>query len=157
MKKTIALLVAMALLLLLPACGSTAREVKDFDPVDLSSALLDSKCFTDLLSEMDKSVALELYGVDPAKVDSCSVYLGTGATAEEIAVFKAVDSDAADSIAAALQNRVTCQVEAYKNYVPREVPKLEKAIVLSAGVYAVYVTAEDSDGARAIVDDYMKS
>ncbi|MGE4353973.1 MAG: DUF4358 domain-containing protein [Oscillospiraceae bacterium] len=157
MKKIIALLVVMALLLLLPACGSEENKVKDFDPADLSAALLDSNCFTDLLSEMDTAVALELYGIDAEKVDGCSVYLGTGATAEEIAVFKAVDADAAAEIAAALQDRVASQVEAYKNYVPKEVPKLEKAIVLSKGVYAVYVTAEDSDGARSIVDNFMKS
>lgn len=153
MKKT-TLLIAVVLLLMLCACGGGA-ESTEFEPDELTDSLLDGKCFTDLLSEMDESTALELYGIDADMVDSSCVYLGTGATAEEIAVFKAKDADSADDIADLLKTRVSSQIKAYENYVPAEVPKLKKAIVKTAGCYAVYVTADNADEAEEIIDTYM--
>ena len=154
MKRTLSLLLSLMLLSTLCACGGSSPA--DFAPGDLAAELLDSDCFTDLLSEMDTDVALELYGIDKAEVESCAVYLGTGATAEEIAVFKAKDADGVKTIAEALNARVASQITAYENYVPAEVPKLKDAIVESSGVYAVYVTASDVKGAGAIIDKYMK-
>ena len=154
MKRTLSLLLSLMLLAALCACGS--GKTADFAPADLTAALLDSDCFTDLLSEMDTDVALELYGIDKAAVASCSVYLGTGATAEEIAVFQAKDADSAKVIADALSARVKSQITAYENYVPAEVPKLDDAIVCTSGAYAVYVTAADAGGAGKIIDEYMK-
>ncbi len=89
-------------------------------------------------------------------MEKCAVYLGTGATAEEIAVFKAKSADAAKAIAEAFSARRDSQITAYKNYVPAEVPKLERAIVQSRGVYAVYVTAAEADGADKIISNYMR-
>ncbi|MGI6029456.1 MAG: DUF4358 domain-containing protein [Candidatus Heteroscillospira sp.] len=154
MKKSLSLFLLLALMCLLCACGSGSHT--DFAPADLTAELLDSSCFTDLLSKMETDTALELYGLDESDVSDCSIYLGTGATAEEIAVFKAADEDAAAKIAEAMDARVTGQISAYESYVPAEVPKLEKAIVRSSGVYVAYVTAADADGAVKIIDKYMK-
>ena len=155
MKKFVFLLLSLVFLTALCACGGSAPQT-DFAPSDLTAELLDSSYFTDLLSEMDLDVALELYGIDASQVDSCSVYLGTGATAEEIAVFKAKDADSAKAIADALKDRVSSQIAAYENYVPAEVPKLKSAILRSSGVYSIYVTAADAKAAGEIIDKYMK-
>lgn len=154
MKKLLIFLSALALMTL-AACGGSSSQA-DFDPSELADALRDSGCFTDLLSEMDEATALELYGIDPESVERCKVYLGTGATAEEIAVVECTDKDAASAAAEAFDKRVESQIKAYENYVPSELTKLDKAIVRSSGNYAVYVTAADADGAGAIVDEYMK-
>lgn len=153
MKKLLVSLSALALLTL-AACGGSSQP--DFEPSELAGALYDSGCFTDLLSEMDDETALELYGIDSDSVESCEVYLGTGATAEEIAVLKCSDKDAASAAAEAFGKRVESQIKSYENYVPSELTKLDKAIVRASGSYAVYVTAADADGAGAIVDEYMK-
>jgi len=153
MKKTAPLLLFLLMTCLLCAgCGAAP----DFEPAELAEKLEGSGCFTDLLSEMDQSMALELYGLSESDVVQCAVYLGTGATAEEIAVFKAASASAAKTVAEALTARRDSQIAAYKNYVPAEVPKLESAIVKSSGAYAVYVTSADADGAAKIVSDYMK-
>ena len=154
MKKLLLLLCALALLTL-AACGGSASQA-DFEPSELAGALYDSGCFTDLMSEMEEATALELYGIDPESVESCKVYLGTGATAEEIAVLRCSDKDAASAAAEAFGKRVESQIKAYENYVPSELTKLDKAIVRSSGSYAVYVTAADADGAGKIIDEYMK-
>ena len=129
MKKLLIFLSALALMTL-AACGGSSSQA-DFDPSELADALRDSGCF-------------------------CKVYLGTGATAEEIAVVECTDKDAASAAAEAFDKRVESQIKAYENYVPSELTKLDKAIVRSSGSYAVYVTAADADGAGAIVDEYMK-
>ena len=154
--KKITALITLLLLLSLCACGGSQGSTEpDFAPADLSAKLLDGKCFTDLMSEMDNAVAFEIYGIDPAAVESASIYMGTGATAEEIAVIKAKDADSAKTVAEAMNSRVGAQIEAYKNYVPAEVPKLEEAIVKSAGSYVVYVTAADKAAAESIIGEYI--
>jgi hypothetical protein len=152
MKKTISLLLSLLICALCAGCGAAP----DFEPAALAEALESSGCFTDLLSEMDTAMAMELYGIEEGDVEACAVYLGTGATAEEIAVFRAKSAAAAKTIAEAFGARRDNQITAYKNYVPTEVPKLEDAIVKSSGSYAVYVTAADADGAQKIIDDYLK-
>ena len=153
--KKLFLLLPAALLLFLCACGGSSEQKADFEPSELAKALYDSSCFTDLLSEVDSATALEMYGIDADTVESCAVYFGTGATAEEIAVVKCTGNDEADKAEAAFNARVESQISAYENYVPSEVPKLENAIVRRSGVYAVYVTANDEPGAREIIDQYM--
>jgi len=156
MKKLAALLLTFVLVLGLCACGGSKEASLNFAPADLSAKLLDSKCFTDLMSEMDNAVAFEIYGLDSAKVDSASIYLGTGATAEEIAVFKAKDADGAKAIKEAMDGRVQAQIKAYENYVPTEVPKLKEAIVAAKDLYVVYVTSADAGSAKGIIDEFMR-
>ena len=155
--KNITALITLLLLMSLCACGgSQGSSEQDFAPADLSARLLDGECFTDLMSEIDNAIAFEIYGIDSSKIESASIYMGTGATAEEIAVIKAKDSDSAKTVTEAMNSRVGAQIEAYKNYVPTEVPKLEEAIVRSAGNYVVYVTAADSGAAESIIGEYIK-
>ena len=156
MKKFLALIISLALLCALCACGGSKEAETSFEPADLSAKLLDSGCFTDIMSEMDVSVAMDIYGADAALIDKASIYMGTGATAEEIAVLKAKDSNGAKALLDAMNTRVEAQIEAYKNYVPAEVPKLEDASVSQSGVYVVYVTSADSATSQKIIEEFMR-
>ena len=61
------------------------------------------------------------------------VYVSTGATAEEIAVFEAVDKEAAARIKEAVLQRAAEQEATFRDYLPAEVPKLQKAVPLCGG------------------------
>ena len=86
MKQKIAWLLALVCLVsALTGCGGK----KELEPRAFVDELLSGAKFTDSLDQLDDSIVPLLYGVDAADYTSAIVYAGTGATAEEIAVFTA--------------------------------------------------------------------
>lgn len=150
MKKYVSLLTAMAILLSLCACGSGGAE-KEYDPASTASALLDSGAFSETLEPLDADLVAPLYGLDTQPTDS-AVYTSTGATTEEIAVLKFGDKKAADAALEALKNRVSDQKDACQGYLPKELPKLDKAIVKESGNSVLLVVAADMDKAQSALD-----
>lgn len=73
---------------------------------------------------------------------------GTGATAEELAVFETKDADAAAALVQKLEARNADRIESYSSYIPEEVPKLENAVILSGGRYVVLCVAKDASAVR---------
>jgi len=156
MKKTLTLLLAAALLLgALTACGSGGKTVTEVDFAALADELLSSGLYNDLMSPLDGDVAAMLYQVDPGVIAESVLYCGTGATGEEIALFKAADTAGAAALAAAAQDRRSSQIEAFKNYVPAEVPKIEKAVIRTNGLFVAYIVSGDADKAARILDKYL--
>ena len=158
MKKTLAVLAALVLLAgLLCACGDKAEEAPaELDMAALDTALEEGGVFSDILNPpFEVDVVTMLYGLDEADITTCLVRCSTGATAEELAVFEAPDAAAAGRIAGAMETRVAAQTESFRNYVPEEVLKLEKAIIRTSGNYVVYITAADPDEAGKILDAYL--
>ena len=151
MKKTVVLILAACLLLGLTACGGK----KEMDGQTLADDLLANADFTDSLSRLDDQVVPALYGLDAGDYTDCVVYCGTAATAEEIAIFQAVDEAAAGRIPTAAEARVASRIETYKDYGPAEAMKLEDAVVRQSGLYVVVVVCSDAAGAEKIVDQYI--
>ena len=154
MKRALYVLFSLVLIFsILSGCGEKDVENVDFDA--LSGQLLDSGAFTDLLCPLTKDITASLYGIDEADIENFALFCSTGATAEEIALFKAVDEAAAQRIMDAVEKRITNQITSYENYVPEEVPKLEDAIIRQNGLFIAYITADKSNKAAKILDAYM--
>ena len=155
MKKLLILALALSLALCaLVGCGG--QKPVQFDPQEAADALLDSKAFSDILSPIQPGIAAMLYKVPSESVDACSVYCSTGATAEEIAVFRCRDEASAATLKQAAQQRLQEQKDAYESYAPQEIPKLDNALLRASGVYVVCVVAEDYDAVRPILDKFIK-
>lgn len=155
MKKLLSLVLALLLMLaLFAACGS--EKAPEFDPAQAAQALVESEAFSDLLSPIDAKIAASLYGVDEASIAACGVYCSTGATAEEIAVFKCTDEASAAALEKAAHTRLDNQAAAYASYGPESVPKIEQADVRVNGVYVACVVSNDRAAAAAILDQFMK-
>ena len=152
MKKNIALLLAL-ICLLSSLCGCGGK--KELDPQKLADDLLSGAGFVDSLNQISDTVIPILYDIDPADYSSALVYCGTAATAEEIAVFKAVDDAAAKRLLEKAQSRVDHQIEVYSSYGPEAARTLENGIVRQSGDTIVVVICADSDGAKKIVDQYI--
>lgn len=153
MKKTFALLLAaVCLMAALTGCGGKKKKL---EPETFVQELLDGAKFTDSLNQLDDQVVPMLYGIAMADYSSAIVYCGTAATAEEIAVFQAVDDAAAERILTAANDRVASQIETYKAYGPAQAMTLENSIVERTGTTVVVVVCGDADGAREIVDRYI--
>jgi len=153
MKKTIALLLAI-LCLLTALCGCGGKK-KQLEPETFVQELLSGAKFTDSLNQLDDPVVPLLYGVDTEDYSKAIVYCGTAATAEEIAVFVAVDDAAAERLLKAARERVDHQIEVYKSYGPAQAMTLENGIVDRTGNTVVVVICADGDNARKITDQYI--
>ena len=151
MKKLIAVILALALALALAGCGSEAKEV-DIDA--LAAELVGAASFGEPMNALDSAVALGLYGAPEGT--AVAAYAGTGATAEEVAVFDCGSAGAAESLAEALTARNETRISQYADYNPAEVPKLEDAVILTGGQYAVLIVASDPSAAESIAADAIK-
>ena len=152
MKKTVAFLLAIVCLAaLLTGCGGTKKTM---EPRAFVDDVLANANFTDSLNQLSDDVVAQYYGVDSADYTSAIAYGGTAATAEQIAVFEAKDSAAAERILSALQTFVAEKVEAYRSYGPAAAMSLENAPVKIIGNCVVAVVCADSDSALKVVDQY---
>ena len=79
-----------------------------------------------------------------------------GATAEEVAVFKCTDENAAKTLETAAHTRLESQKAAYADYAPQSVPAIENAIVRQLGEYVICVVADDNAAAEAVLENYIK-
>ena len=152
MKKTITgLLAAVCLLSALCGCGGK----KELDPRAFVDELLSGAKFVDSMNQISDAVVPIIYEVDTADYSSAIVYCGTAATAEEIAVFQAVDDAAAERLLKAADARVQHQIESYAAYGPEAARTLENGIVKRSGNYVIVVVCADQAGAKKIVDKYI--
>lgn len=91
--------------------------------------------------------------IDMETVESYSMYIcGSGAFADETAVFKLKSEDGAEALMEALQKRVDSRLVDYKDYKPEECGKLESAVIKQNGCYVFYAVSADNDKAEEIFD-----
>lgn len=141
MKKLLSVFLLIGLLLSLAACKGESPKA-DLT-LDDAQTLLDSVAFSEPLEEIDLEIACSLYALDQSKITGAAVYGSTGATAEELAVFIFSDADAATAAKTSFETRITDRTEAMADYLPNEVPKLEKAVLEVRGSTLLFVVAND--------------
>ena len=151
MVKRIAAAGAAALCVVAAGCSKQLT----LEPADALAQLKDEITFTDQMTDMDSESTCRFYDVDTGLVNDSSAYVGSGATAESMAVFEAVDADAAGSIADALQTFTDGWIDGYSDYKPEEVPKLESAVLEQNGVYVVFCVSADNTTAKTAVQDLL--
>ena len=155
MKKWIALLLAVLALCSLAACGAKEDAPVEIDVAALAADLYAADIYDDILSEIPLAAAPMFYGYAEGDVVSCALYQSTAAAAEEIFVAQCASEEAAAAVKAGAEARIQSQIASYENYVPAEVPKLEAAVLETAGVYVVFVVSADAEAARTIVNGYL--
>ena len=159
-RKIIAIVCVMiAGMILMAGCGGEEKDGGDKAKIDagaLAAKLVADVAFEDQLTKADDDTALMLYGLNADQVVSSVVYVGTGATAEEVAVFEGTDEDSAKAIKELADSRVKSQLEDYKDYKPEEVPKLENAILETKGNYVILCVSGDNETANAVIGEMTK-
>lgn len=148
------LVAALAILMLLSLFGCSGKKELDMDK--LSEELLNGGVFAETLEPVELDILSYIYEVSEEDYAEAAVYCSSGATADELAIFKAKDADAAKRIDEAVRQRVEEQIKGFKNYVPAEVPKLEKAYKTTYGDYVILCVATDSEAANKIIAKYVK-
>lgn len=134
---------------LLTGCGK--KEVTNIKPDDIANRLLKEVTYGGNMDQMNDDMIAILYDVNAEDVSKQIVYCSTDATADEIAVFEATSEDAAKRVEEVVKQRVTDQKASFEGYEPKEVEKLEKAIVKRGGKVVVLSVSNDSDKANEIL------
>lgn len=145
MKKV--MLAAMMAAMLLTSCN---EQPKDVDISALASQIVGEVSFDDSLSEIDDDMISMLYSIDG--YTDAVLYKGSGATAEEVAIFKMETTDDAKEALEEAQAHIQSQIESYESYIPEEVSRLEDAIVRQDGYYVSVVVSGDSAAAEKLLD-----
>lgn len=152
MKNKLIAAILAAVMLAVTGCGAKKDVQIDIDA--LASELAAGVAFEDELSLIDDGMIPMLYDAD-VYADAV-LYLGSGATAEEIAVFACEDETRAKGMLDEANSHIESQIISFEDYIPAEVQRLEEAIVRQAGRYVVIVVTADTDAAEKILDEHLK-
>ncbi len=155
MKKILLLILSLALLLSLSACGGEKESSKELDAAALCESLLKSSAFSVSLEELPATKASAFYNVEKDSMAEAMLYHASGTSKEQIVLIKATDETAAGTMVGVLQSLVNEWIEADRDYAPEEVPKLEKAVLRQSGCWVVLVVANDPDAAAKLVGEYI--
>ncbi|NLV50473.1 MAG: DUF4358 domain-containing protein [Clostridiales bacterium] len=146
--KKFGLAYVFAIVVLLGSCSVPSNKI---DLVNLGSELTSSSAFAETPQLTDSSIGYMLYSINETDCAESYFWFSSGATAEEIALIKASDEDAASRVFEAVGERVRFQIESFEDYVPEEVPKLEAATMYKKGLYVIYCCADDNEAAKKII------
>ena len=152
--KTILLVTVLIISILALSCS--AKETKDIDIGGLAQSILDEVQFKDQLTAVDDFTANSLYDMDEGLVTSQIVYVSSGATAEEVAVFECADEDGVSAVEEAAEQRISDMKEGFSDYIPAEMAKLEDPVLMVYGRYVIVCVSDDSSHARSVIDSYIQ-
>ncbi len=148
--KILSVILAGIMVFMCSACSSNTE--KNIDTAAMAAELSQKLSFDDELQKVDSEGVKVLYGIDYA--EEAQLYMGSGATAEEIAVFKLKTDEDASKAEQAAKDRIESQKKAFENYAPQEMSRLDKAIVVKNGHYVVLCVSSDSN-AQNVIDSYF--
>lgn len=134
------------------------KENKDvtINIADLASKMKEQDLFEDTLEEIDKDTIIKNYGFDGNKIKNIVSYVGTGATAEEILVVELNNKTDLNEINNQITQRISERKEAFANYLPQEVYKLENPTLKVTNNYIILSVCKDSEKMNSFIEDYLK-
>lgn len=152
MKKLVAAWLSFCMLASFSGCSNGEKNIS-IDGEALAVHLKESVAFEDQLELIDSGMAEDLYGLSADQVKSMLVYLGSGATAEEIAIIQ-VNGDR-DAVEQAVEQRIEKQKSDFESYNPLEMPKLENPVIETTGNYVILCISGDEQGAEQAIEEFI--
>lgn len=153
----ILLLVFSATVMSLPGCSTRpAGEEVTINICECAGKFKETIAFQDTLTAISEEMITAIYRITAADVVQQQVFVSTGATAEEIAVFEAVDDKAAQRIELAVRERLTDQITSFKDYLPTELPKLEDPFIAIKGKYVILCVSDHNEDAKTVLNTFLK-
>lgn len=158
MKRFAALAAAACLSLsLLAGCAGGGGKTITAPTSEVAQKLMDSLSFEYPLNELPADAANRLYKLDGEILEEQAVYVGTGgALADEVSVWRVKDEKDAKTVQEAAEQRVENQKVSFKDYVPEEMPKLEKAVITVDGDTVILCVSADPDKAKEVIASFEK-
>lgn len=139
---------AMAVMLVLAGCGG-ASGGKEPTAQAVVEAVAAEVPFIDTMDYVAEAQFSNFYHVDAEKVADQAMYAGTRASAEEITVIRMKDAADVQLAKDAMAKRLEDQKQAFENYQPGEMAKIQGAKIYTHGAYVMLVVADDTSKAES--------
>ncbi len=165
MKRKIAVVLLAAMLVItgFTACsggnGQSSQQAKDIDIAAVSEQIRSECSFRDELLELSMDVLDNQYKVGDLKdsIEQMSVYVSSsGMRVDELAIFKMKTADDASKMKDVFEDRKESLVKKFEDYVPDEVPQIDKSEMVISGQYAMFVISEDHAKAAEIFNNALQ-
>ena len=132
---------------MLTGCGGSATVDTDA----LVQSLLNDVSYTQELTQLTEE-QVENYITMEDEVEVV-MYMGSGSTAEEFAVFTAKDADTALTMKANVEMFLDAQAASFEAYIPEEAKRVEDAVVVQNGNYVVFCVSDDAAKAESVIKE----
>lgn len=142
--------VSATVAMLLASCG--AKKSVDVDA--LSNALLTEITYDCELSKLDEDDISNFMEVSDGVTGV--MYMSSGATTEEFAVFTAPNEQTAIEMKDSVSVFLDDQNKSFKDYIPKEAERVSGAVLVQDGNYVVLSVSGDNSAAKEIIDSYLK-
>lgn len=153
MKRISAIIIAFAIILCVGGC---VNEAANYDANITADTLNSGLTFGEALEKSTADAAYSIYGIDPSLCKDAAIYVGSGATADEIAVFNCVDAESAKTVLEAVNSRIEYLKEGYSSYGPDQVPKIESATVITSAETVILCICENPETVNGILETVNK-
>ena len=133
-------------------CGSSS-------PVSVDTEALATSLTGDISYDNELTVLSEDEITNYVTVEKdvkCIMYMSSGSTAEEVAVFTAPDEETASTMKNNVQEFLNDQKTSFEDYIPEEAKRIEDAVLVVNGNYVVLCVSGDSAKAKEIIDSAFK-
>lgn len=154
MKKQKLLVTAATICLTIAAVTGCGKSAKTIDANALATSLTNDIAYTESLEQVSED-AISNY-VELEEGVEAVMYMSSGSTAEEVAVFTAKDEDAAKTMQSNVETFLADQKGSFKDYIPEEAARIDEAVVEQNGNYVVLCVSGDSDKAKEIIEEAFK-
>ena len=150
MKKTLSLILVLALMLSLAACGGSEPEKKS---VDLNAIY---EGFSDILPDMmllDETTMMNFLGIDAADCNQVvAAICGDGLLADEVWLIEAKDEAALARLTELVNTRLTAKEEETISYTPDQYAIVEKAVIITKDLYLAFLVSPEVETMKTAVE-----
>ena len=127
MIRLVCLVLALVMVLSMTACGKDKKqEAKEYDGAALLQAILEQVKFSDTMTSVGEFASL--YFPDLPESAKIEMYTGSGYYADELVLISVSDATDMEAVKASVDVHMEQLTAQFKNYIPEEVAKIEKAI-----------------------------
>ena len=144
-------LVFIMVSMLLVGCKN---ENLNIDINGVSKKLVENINFKDTLEIVDSEIVTMYYEI-PENTDYV-LYMGSGATAEELSIFKLDDKLKVEEMIKYIKTHIENQIFQFEDYNNEEIRKLENYVLEVKDKYVILCITDDVENAKFQIDKYMK-
>ena len=154
MKRFVCLVLAIVMVFAMTACGKdNKQEAKEYDGAALLQSLLEQVKFSDTMTSVGDFASL--YFPDMPESAKIEMYTGSGYYADELALISVSSASDLEAVKASVDVHMEQLTAQFKNYIPEEVAKIEKAIVWQGGSHTIVCITNDYATAQKILDNAL--
>lgn len=156
LKKRLIIFLGAFLLLSVSGCGSDDENKSSPDVHTLAQQLIEVVTFEDYVDEISREQAQKYYGINSSQINDCVVYMSTGATAEEMAIFEAASESEAVALHGVMTDRKETQIKNYIDKSQKEISRLDSCVLYRQGSFVVYVVSDNTAEVRKVIKRYLE-